>query len=63
MQLDRRCGGSLQAVATVVMMVQIGAADVMIAGGVESMSNIEYYSIDMRWGARSGNVCMYDRLD
>ncbi|WP_373807161.1 acetyl-CoA C-acetyltransferase [Delftia acidovorans] len=63
MQLDRRCGGGLQAVATAAMMVQSGTADVVIAGGVESMSNIEYYSTDMRWGARSGNVRFYDRLD
>ncbi|WEE78044.1 acetyl-CoA C-acetyltransferase [Comamonas testosteroni] len=63
MQLDRRCGGGLQAVVTAAMMVQSGAADVVIAGGVESMSNIEYYSTDMRWGARSGNVRFYDRLD
>ena len=63
MQLDRRCGGGLQAIATAAMMVQSGAADVVIAGGVESMSNIEYYSPDMRWGARAGNVRMYDRLE
>jgi acetyl-CoA C-acetyltransferase len=63
MQLDRRCGGGLQAVVTASMMVQSGAADVVIAGGVESMSNIEYYTTDMRWGARSGNVRFYDRLD
>lgn len=63
MQLDRRCGGGLQAIATAAMMVQTGAADVVLAGGVESMSNIEYYSTDMRWGARSGSVTMYDRLD
>lgn len=63
MQLDRRCGGGLQAIATAAMMVQSGAADVVIAGGVESMSNIEYYTTDMRWGARAGNVRMYDRLD
>lgn len=63
MQLDRRCGGGLQAVVTAAMMVQSGAADVVLAGGVESMSNIEYYTNDMRWGARSGNVRMYDRLD
>ncbi|WP_426518127.1 acetyl-CoA C-acetyltransferase [Diaminobutyricibacter sp. McL0618] len=63
MQLDRRCGGGLQAIATAAMMVQTGAADVVIAGGVESMSNIEYYSTDMRWGSRSGNVTTYDRLD
>jgi acetyl-CoA C-acetyltransferase len=63
MQLDRRCGGGLQAVATAAMMIQSGAANVVLAGGVESMSNIEYYSTDMRWGARSGSVTFYDRLD
>lgn len=62
-QLDRRCGGGLQAIITACMTVQTGAADVMIAGGVESMSNIEYYSTGMRWGARSGNAPFYDRLD
>ncbi|MGA8708528.1 MAG: acetyl-CoA C-acetyltransferase [Steroidobacteraceae bacterium] len=63
MQLDRRCGGGLQAVITAAMMVQSGAADVVLAGGVESMSNIEYYSTDMRWGARAGSVRLHDRLD
>ncbi|WP_066272059.1 acetyl-CoA C-acetyltransferase [Hydrogenophaga palleronii] len=63
MQLDRRCGGGLQAVATAAMMIQSGAADVVIAGGVESMSNVEYYSNDMRWGARAGGVRLHDRLE
>ena len=45
------------------MMVQTGAADVVIAGGVESMSNIEYYTTDMRWGARAGSVTLHDRLE
>ncbi|AVO49279.1 acetyl-CoA C-acyltransferase [Melaminivora suipulveris] len=63
MQLDRRCGGGLQAVVSAAMMVQSGAADVVLAGGVESMSNIEYYSTDMRWGARAGNVRFFDRLE
>ena len=63
MQLDRRCGGGLQAIVTAAMMVQSGAADVVIAGGVESMSNIEYYSTDMRWGSRAGTVKLHDRLD
>ena len=63
MQLDRRCGGGLQAVVSAAMMVQTGAADVVLAGGVESMSNIEYYSTDMRWGARAGSVTFHDRLD
>lgn len=62
-QLDRRCGGGLQAIVTAAMMVETGAADVVLAGGVESMSNIEYYSTSMRGGARAGTVPFYDRLD
>src|SRR5215212_3141785 len=63
LQIDRRCGGGLQAVITAAMSVQTGAADVAIAGGVESMSNIEHYTTTARWGARSGNQMLYDRLD
>ena len=63
MQLDRRCGGGLQALVSAAMMVQTGAADVVLAGGVESMSNIEYYTTDMRWGTRAGSTTLHDRLD
>ena len=62
MTLDRRCGSGLQAVIDAAMQVQTGAADVVVAAGVESMSNIEYYSTDMRWGSRAGSVTMHDRL-
>ena len=62
-QLDRRCGSGLQAVATAAMMVQTGAADVVLAGGVESMSRIEHYTTDARWGVRAGAVVLHDRLD
>lgn len=61
-QLDRRCGSGLQSVIDAAMMVQTGAADIVIAGGVESMSNVEYYSTDMRSGARAGPSVMHDRL-
>jgi acetyl-CoA C-acetyltransferase len=63
LQIDRRCGGGLQAVITAAMSVQTGAADVVLAGGVESMSNIEHYTTSARWGSRSGNQILYDRLD
>ena len=61
-QLDRRCGSGLQAVIDAAMMVQTGAADIVVAGGVESMSNAEYYTTDMRQGARAGSVTLHDRL-
>ncbi len=63
LQIDRRCGGGLQAIITAAMMVQTGAADVVLAGGVESMSNVEHYTTALRWGARSGSQFLYDRLD
>jgi acetyl-CoA C-acetyltransferase len=61
-QVDRRCGGGLQAVINAAMAVQTNNADVVLAGGVESMSNVEYYTTSMRWGARANSVVMHDRL-
>ena len=61
-QLDRRCGSGLQSIIDAAMMVKTGAADVVIAGGVESMSNVEHYSTDLRGGVRAGNVTLHDRL-
>ena len=61
-QLDRRCGSGLQSVIDAAMMVQTGAADVVVAGGVESMSNVEHYSTELRGGVRAGNVTLHDRL-
>ncbi|MBI3994178.1 MAG: acetyl-CoA C-acetyltransferase [Candidatus Lambdaproteobacteria bacterium] len=61
-QVDRRCGSGLQAVINAALLVQTGNADVVIAGGAESMSNVEFYTNDMRWGARFGSVTFHDRL-
>ncbi|HHU44458.1 MAG TPA: acetyl-CoA C-acetyltransferase [Actinomycetales bacterium] len=63
MQLDRRCGSGLQAVATAAAHVACGAADLIIAGGAESMSRTEY-TVDskVRWGAKGGNMTFRDRL-
>jgi acetyl-CoA C-acetyltransferase len=63
LHVDRRCGGGLTAVAIAAMEVQTGVADVVLAGGVESMSNIERYAIDTRWGNKSGAIVLHDRLD
>jgi acetyl-CoA C-acetyltransferase len=61
-QIDRRCGSSLQAVIYAVMQVQSGASDVVIAGGAESMSQVEHYSPGLRWGAPGVGVMLHDRL-
>ncbi len=61
-QLDRRCSSGLQAILNASMLVQTDNADVVIAGGVESMSNAEYYVNESRWGGRFGSMTLHDRL-
>ena len=62
LQLDRRCGSGLQAVLLAAMQVQTGVADLLIAGGVESMSQAEFYAPSVRWGARGESIAFVDRL-
>jgi acetyl-CoA C-acetyltransferase len=54
LQIDRRCGSGLQAVLYAAMSVQTGAAELVLAGGAESMSNAPFYSTAMRWGVKAG---------
>ncbi|MDQ6649580.1 MAG: acetyl-CoA C-acetyltransferase [Actinomycetota bacterium] len=61
-QIDRRCGSGLQAVLLAAMQVQTGVADVVLAGGVESMSQTEFYSTAVRWGVRGEALTFVDRL-
>ncbi len=61
-QLDRRCGSGLLATVTAAMQVQTGAADVVIAGGAESMSQVEFYDLASRWGGEGASPELQDRL-
>ena len=61
MQVDRRCGSGLQAVIQACMQIQSGDNDLVVAGGAESMSNVAFYSTDMRWGGARG-VQVHDGL-
>ena len=62
LQIDRRCGAGLQAITLACMQVQTGVADVVLAGGVESMSQAEFYATGIRWGVKGGSVELADRL-
>ncbi len=61
-QVDRRCGSGLQAVLDAAMRVQTGVADVVIAGGAESMSQAEHYALGLRWGVRGDATPLADRI-
>ncbi|MEO8299224.1 MAG: acetyl-CoA C-acetyltransferase [Burkholderiales bacterium] len=62
MQIDRRCGSGLQAVINAAMQVQTGAAELVIAGGAESMSQAEHYVLGSRWGLKGDSTQLWDRI-
>lgn len=62
MQVDRRCGSGLWAVLQAAMQVQTGGSRVVLAGGAESMSQVEYYSSGFRFGRPPAKLALVDRL-
>lgn len=62
-QIDRRCGSGLQAVLYAAGQIATGAARLVVAGGAESMSNVEHYALGLRTGVRQGGIALLDRLD
>jgi acetyl-CoA C-acetyltransferase len=63
LQVDRRCGSGLQAVLNAAMQVQTGVSDLLIAGGVDVMSQAPLYTVDSRWGlAGTAGVLLRDAL-
>lgn len=62
LQIDRRCGSGLQAVLYAAAQVATGAASVVVAGGVESMSQAEHYALGLRSGVKGDGVQLMDRL-
>ncbi|MGV0632952.1 acetyl-CoA C-acetyltransferase [Mycolicibacillus trivialis] len=62
MQVDRRCGSGLQAIIQACLQVGNADAELVVAGGTESMSNVPFYSTDMRWGAGRRGVTVHDGL-
>jgi acetyl-CoA C-acetyltransferase len=60
--LNKVCGSGLKAVISAAQAIALGDADVVVAGGMESMSNAPYLSHSMRQGARMGNVELKDAM-
>jgi len=62
LQIDRRCGSGLQAVLYAALQVGSGVSQLVVAGGVESMSQVEHYALGLRNGVRGDAVSLMDRL-
>jgi len=61
-QINKVCSSGMKAVMLGAQSIQLGHNDVVIAGGMESMSNIPFYVPDARWGAKFGDRKLVDGL-
>ena len=60
--VNKVCGSALKAVTLGAQMIKAGDADVVVCGGMESMSNAPYLVTETRWGARMNDVKMKDAM-
>jgi acetyl-CoA C-acetyltransferase len=60
--INKVCASGMKAIAQAAQSILLGDADIVIAGGMESMSNVPFYNDAMRWGNKYGNVSMIDGL-
>jgi acetyl-CoA C-acetyltransferase len=60
--VNKVCASGMKSIALGAQSIQLGDADVIIAGGMESMSNVPFYVPSMRWGNRYGNAELIDGL-
>jgi acetyl-CoA C-acetyltransferase len=60
--INKVCASGMKAISQAAQSIMLGDADIVIAGGMESMSNVPFYTENMRWGNKYGNVTMIDGL-
>lgn len=60
--INKVCASGMKAVMQAAQAIALGDAEVVVAGGMESMSNVPYYSPNLRWGNKYGDVRMIDGL-
>jgi acetyl-CoA C-acetyltransferase len=60
--INKVCASGMKAISQATQSIMLGDADIVIAGGMESMSNVPFYTENLRWGNKYGNVTMIDGL-
>jgi acetyl-CoA C-acetyltransferase len=60
--INKVCASGMKSIMLAAQSIQCGDAEVVVAGGMESMSNVPFYSPNMRWGNKYGDVKMVDGL-
>src|SRR6476661_7387831 len=60
--VNKVCASGMKAIAQGAQSILVGDADIVVAGGMESMSNVPFYADSLRWGNKYGNVAFIDGL-
>ncbi|MCB0699654.1 MAG: acetyl-CoA C-acyltransferase [Chitinophagales bacterium] len=60
--VNKVCASGMKAVMQGAQAIMLGDADVVVAGGMESMSNVPFYNDKVRWGSKYGNITLIDGL-
>ena len=60
--VNKVCASGMKSIAIAAQSIMLGDADIIVAGGMESMSNVPFYTENMRWGNKYGNVSLIDGL-
>src|SRR5882672_1708498 len=60
--VNQACGSGLQAIILAAQQIMIGRAEIILAGGTESMSRVPYFAEGARWGIRMGNTELVDGM-
>ena len=60
--INKVCASGMKAIAQAAQSIMLGDAAIVVAGGMESMSNVPYYADAMRWGNKYGNTNFIDGL-
>jgi acetyl-CoA C-acetyltransferase len=60
--VNQACGSGLQSIILAAQQIMLGKADIVLAGGTESMSRVPYFAEGVRWGTRMGNSPLVDGM-
>ncbi|MBV4356070.1 acetyl-CoA C-acyltransferase [Pinibacter aurantiacus] len=60
--VNKVCASGMKSLASAAQSILLGDADIVVAGGMESMSNVPFYADSMRWGNKYGNAALIDGL-
>ena len=60
--INKVCASGMKSIALGTQSILLGDAEIVIAGGMESMSNVPFYTDSMRWGNKYGNTVLIDGL-